>query len=81
MPPIKFLTFSDFSNQTFFFCATVFSELYRAVHFFGEEHIVLKALVFTQKSHPPEQLPVPLKWDILSWGIKYEPDTEMQMQL
>lgn len=66
---------------TFTFLVFFLSKQYSAVHFFGAEDSVLRAFVFTQKSHPSMQLPVSLKWDILSWGIDYEPDTEMQMLL
>lgn len=33
--------------------------------------------LFTQKSHPPQRLPVPLKWNILSWGINWMNQTQI----
>lgn len=60
---------------TFFF-SIYFSLQQSTVHVIGAGDIAPAALLFTQKSHLLQRLPVPLKWDILSWGINWMNQTQ-----
>lgn len=64
------------SSSSLFFHLFLITVQYSTVHVRGTGDIVPAAFLFTQKSHPPQRLPVPLKWDILSWGINWMNQTQ-----